>query len=167
MPWAPAWTARLTDGARQPAEGGHFRRVAQLLSGVVLAALVAVAPAGAASPLGLDFERDISPNTANDPFPFNRAFDPIVATHPTDPDRIAVLYHRYRSGSGSCSSLATGLRISHDGGVRWHEADGLPWAGTGRPPNWHGTPAWGPGPRAGKARLYWADTTVPCSRAIA
>ena len=116
--------------------------------------------AGAGAPLVQDWERDISPAVAGLPYPYNRAFDPIVATHPTDGDRIAVLYHRYRTGSGSCTSLATGLRVTRDGGTTWHEASGLPWAGSGRAPNWHGTLAWGPGP-AGRARLYWADTTVP------
>jgi hypothetical protein len=109
----------------------------------------------------LDWERDISPNTGSQPFPFDRAFDPIVATHPTDPDRIAVVYHRYRTGSGSCTTLSTGLRVTDDGGAHWHEGAGLPWAGSGRAPNWHATLAWGPGPRPGHARLYWADTTVP------
>jgi len=134
-PWVPAWTAPLTDTAGTLARVRGVRRLATLLGGVALAVIVTVAPAGAAAPLVLDFERDVSPATANLPFPFNRAFDPIVATHPADPERIAVLYHRYRSGSASCSSLATGLRVSHDGGVSWREAAGLPWAGTGRPPN--------------------------------
>lgn len=121
--------------------------------------LAAVTPA--AAPLALDWEKDVGPHTDTRPYPFNRAWDPIVATHPTDGDRIAVLYHRYRSGSGSCSTLATGLRVTHDGGATWHEAAGLPWAGSGRAPNWHGTLAWGPGPKPGQARLYWADTTAP------
>ena len=148
------WTRRAT--ARSA--------VAQLVAvAAVAAALTATpaAPARAAAPLALDWERDISPATADQPFPFNRAFDPIVATHPTDPDRMAVVYHRYRTGSGSCSTLSTGLRVTDDGGAHWHEAAGLPWAGSGRAPNWHGALAWGPGPTAGKARLYWADTTVP------
>jgi hypothetical protein len=115
----------------------------------------------AAAPLALDWEKDVGPATDALPYPFNRAFDPIVATHPTDGDRIAVLYHRFRSASGSCTSLATGLRVTRDGGATWREAAGLPWAGTGRAPNWHGTLAWGPGPKPGKARLYWADTTLP------
>jgi len=137
------------------------RRAALLAAGTLLATLTAVAPAAAAWPLVRDWERDISPDTASLAFPYNRAFDPIVATHPTDPDRIAVVYHRYRTSSGSCASLATGLRVTRDGGRTWREAGGLPWAGTGRAPNWHGTLAWGPGPTPGSARLYWADTTVP------
>ncbi len=136
-------------------------RAALLVAGTLLATLAAVTPAAAAWPLVRDWEQDISPDTASQPYPFNRAFDPIVATHPTDPDRIAVVYHRYRTASGSCSSLATGLRVTRNGGRTWREADGLPWAGTGRAPNWHGTLAWGPGPVPGSARLYWADTTVP------
>jgi hypothetical protein len=91
--------------------------------------------------------------------PQDRAFEPIVATHPTDPRRIAVVYERY-SPSGACGLDPT-LRISHDAGRTWAEAKGHPWAGSGRGPNFHAAIAWGPGPAAGSARLYWADTTVP------
>ena len=145
------------------------RAAGRLLVGAVSAALVAATalvlvalPAAAATPpVSLDWDRDIGPATLAQPYPYNRAFDPIVAAHPTDADRIAVVYHRYRTSSGSCSSLSTGLRLTHDGGATWREAGGLPWAGSGRAPNWHGTLAWGPGPTPGRARLYWADTTVP------
>jgi hypothetical protein len=89
----------------------------------------------------------------------DRAFEPIVATHPSDPNRIAVAYQRF-SASGTCG-LDPGLRISHDGGRTWREATGRPWRGSGRGPNFHSAIAWGPGPHAGSARLYWADTTVP------
>jgi hypothetical protein len=89
----------------------------------------------------------------------DRAFEPIVAAHPFDPNRIAVAYQRF-SPSGTCG-LDPGLRISHDGGRTWKEATGHPWRGSGRGPNFHSTIAWGPGPRTGSARLYWADTTVP------
>jgi hypothetical protein len=91
--------------------------------------------------------------------PSDRSFEPIVAAHPTDPNRIAVAYQRF-SSSGTCG-LDPALRISRDGGRTWKEATGRPWRGSGRGPNFHSTIAWGPGPRAGSARLYWADTTVP------
>jgi hypothetical protein len=132
---------------------------AALLPALLAAALPAPALAGA--PLALDREQDISPPIASQPFPFNRAFDPIVATHPTDGRRIAVVYHRYRTDSGSCATLSTGLRVTRNAGGTWREATGLPWAGSGRAPNWHAAIAWGPGPTPGSARLYWADTTVP------
>jgi hypothetical protein len=107
-------------------------------------------------------EHNISPPDLSKPFNYDYSWDPIVATHPTDPDRIAVSYHTYRSRSGSCSTLVSGLRITDNGGATWHEAKGMPWAGTGRAPNWHAAIAWGPGPDPhGPARLYWADTTVP------
>lgn len=122
---------------------------------------VAGAPdATPAAALHLDWEREIGPDLEARPFPWDQAFDPIVATHPTDPRRIAVLYHREAHASGSCSPLMTALRVTHDGGAHWREAAGLPWAGSGRAPNWHGVLAWGPGP-GGRDRLYWADTTVP------
>ena len=57
-------------------------------------------------------------------------------------------------------ALGSGLRVSRDRGRTWREAKGQPWAGSGRVPNWHATIAWGPGPRPGRARLYWADTTL-------
>jgi hypothetical protein len=95
-------------------------------------------------------------------YPYHVAFDPIVATHPTHADRVAVSYHLYRRTADRCGTpaLGSGLRISRDAGRTWREARGLPWAGSGRVPNWHATIAWGPGPRPGRARLYWADTTL-------
>ncbi len=170
--WASGPTVTRVQGTAAPARVTAARAVpAQVLSVPLVGALAprGLAPVSAALPapvfvgpsLVRDWERDISPDVAGSAYPFNRAFDPIVATHPTDGDRIAVLYHRYRSGSGSCTSLSTGLRVTGDGGGTWREAAGLPWAGSGRAPNWHGTLAWGPGPKPGTSRLYWADTTVP------
>ncbi len=57
---------------------------------------------------------------------------------PPVPDRVGLL-----------PTLSTGLRVTDDGGAHWHEGAGLPWAGTGRAPNWHATLAWGPGPTPG------------------
>lgn len=104
-------------------------------------------------------EGRVSANTDRLAFPFDNAFEPTVATHPTDPRRLAVVYQRYARG-GTCG-LDTTLRISHDGGATWRDAKGRPYARSGRGPNFHAVIAWGPGPRHGSARLYWADTTVP------
>src|SRR5262245_15798917 len=104
MHWGPPsivrWTRRrsaalllstllLVVASGSSAVAGHARRMA-----------------GADAPLSLDWEQDVSPDTASLPYPYNRAFDPIVAAHPRMPDRIAVLYHRFRTGSGSCTTLA-------------------------------------------------------------
>lgn len=143
---------------------GSRGRAPRIARGLVVGSLMlAILPAAtsAGTPLVKDWERNISPATTTLSYPYNRAFDPIVATHPTNPDRIAVVYHRYRTGSGSCATLSTGLRVTTNGGASWREASGLPWAGSGRAPNWHAAIAWGPGPTPGATRLYWADTTVP------
>ena len=87
------------------------------------------------------------------------AFEPIVATHPSDANRLAVAYERNRFVGGRCAAVPA-LAISDDGERTWHDAPRLPWAGSGRAPDHHAAIAWGPGPRAGSARLYWADATV-------
>ena len=85
------------------------------------------------------------------------AFEPIVATHPTDPNRIAVAYQRFvPAGDGRCH-LDPVIAISHDRGRTWRIAPGRPWLGSDRFPDHHSAIAWGPGPRKGSARLYWAD----------
>lgn len=107
----------------------------------------------------IEWERNLHPEILGLDFPYNDAFDPIVATHPANPNKIAVSYH-YQPRSGSHCGIIPGLRLSVDGGATWHEAGHRPWANSGRYPNWHATIAWGPGPAAGSNRLYWADTTV-------
>jgi hypothetical protein len=92
-------------------------------------------------------------------YPRTSAFEPSVATHPTDPDRLAVVYQRFARGA-TCG-IDTPVRVSHDGGATWRTAPGRPYAGSGRGPNIHAVIAWGPGPRPGSARLYWADLTAP------
>jgi len=88
----------------------------------------------------------------------DRAWEPVVATHPTDPNRIAVVYqHR---GPGTACRLNPVIRISHDGGQTWRSTKRSPAAGTGRAVNLHAAIAWGPGP-AGRSRLYWANMTAP------
>lgn len=87
------------------------------------------------------------------------AFEPIVATHPSDPNRLAVAYERDVATAGRCAAEPV-MAISHDGGRTWQTVLRSPWAGSGRFPDNHATIAWGPGPRPGSARLYWADATV-------
>lgn len=104
-------------------------------------------------------EGQVGQNQTGTVFPWNDAFEPTVATHPTDPRRLAVIYQR-RASNGTCG-LDTSLRISHDGGATWKNAKGRPYARSGRGPNFHAVVAWGPGPKRGSARLYWVDMTVP------
>jgi hypothetical protein len=88
----------------------------------------------------------------------DRAWEPVVATHPTDPSRVAVVYvHR---GPGAACGTSPVVRISSDGGRTWRSTRGHPGAGSGRGMGIHAALAWGPGP-SGKARLYWANMTVP------
>ncbi len=86
----------------------------------------------------------------------DRAWEPVVAAHPTDPNRIAVVYQHL--GPGAACSVNPIIRISHDGGRTWRSTKRSPAAGSGRGVNLHAAIAWGPGP-TGKARLYWADLT--------
>lgn len=88
----------------------------------------------------------------------DRAWEPVVATHPTDPDRIAVVYqHR---GPGTACRLNPTVRISRDGGLTWRSTRSSPAARSGRGVSLHAAIAWGPGPSGGD-RLYWANMTVP------
>lgn len=105
------------------------------------------------------WEKDLTADLLGNSYPYNDAFEPIVATHPTNAQRLAVVYE-YRPSTSKCNGIVPGLRVSTDGGATWKKAAGKPWAGSGRVPNYHGTIAWGPGPTAGSARLYWADSTV-------
>ena len=88
----------------------------------------------------------------------DRAWEPIVATDPTDANSIAVVYqHR---GPGTACSLNPTIRISADGGRTWRSTKGHPGAGSGRGLSLHAAIAWGPGPAGGR-RLYWTNMTVP------
>lgn len=88
----------------------------------------------------------------------DRAWEPVVATHPTDPDRVAVVYqHR---GPGTACGLNPTIRISHDRGVTWRSTKKSPAAGSGRGVSLHAAIAWGPGPSGG-SRLYWSNMTTP------
>jgi len=88
----------------------------------------------------------------------DRAWEPVVATHPTDPDRLAVVYE-HRGPGAACRTNPT-VRISHDGGRTWRSTRRSPTAGSGRGVGLHAAIAWGPGPHGG-SRLYWANMTVP------
>lgn len=116
-------------------------------------------PKSTAFPVGVVHEGQVSQLLDTSAFPANDALEPTVATHPTDPRRIAAVYLR-RTGSSTCG-IDTPVRISHDGGLTWKTAKGRPWRGSGRGPNIHAVLAWGPGPKPGSARLYWADMTAP------
>ena len=81
----------------------------------------------------------------------NRSREPIVTAHPFDPSRLAVVY---AAGPGEHSHPV--IRISHDGGRTWQTAAGRPRGGGSHP-----MVAWGPGPRRGKARLYYTAMGGP------
>jgi hypothetical protein len=100
-------------------------------------------------------ETRLSPLSASLVPPYDRGFEPVVATHPSDPQTIAVVYQRYGAGRS-----IPALRISHDGGMSWRDATAMPWAASGRGPGIHAAIAWGPGPRPGSARLYWTGATI-------
>lgn len=132
------------------------RRAAAAMAIAATLALAVVTPVGAGTTLA--WQANLGPNVMNLGYPRNDVFDPIVATHPSDPQQLAVAFH-WRPKKGAPCGFAPGLRTSTDGGTTWTTAPGKPWAGSGRLPNWHAAIAWGPGPKGG-ARLYWANTTV-------
>jgi hypothetical protein len=132
---------------RKPALAGGLATLAlALMVGPVLAAVSVV------------WERNLTSNLTGLSYPYNDAFEPIVATHPSDSQKLAVVYE-YKPSKGAGCGMIPGLRTSTDGGTTWTTAARRPWSESGRLPNWHAAIAWGPGP-AGKARLYWADTTL-------
>lgn len=101
------------------------------------------------------FERRVSqvPRSIGD-----RAWEPVVATHPTDPKRVAVVYvHR---GPGATCSTNPVIRISRDAGRTWRRTASSPGAKSGRGMGLHPAIAWGPGP-GGATRLYWTNMTSP------
>ncbi len=78
-----------------------------------------------------------------------RSREPSVATHPSNPNIIAVTYPQ---GDTHPSVV---IRISHDGGKTFRTATGDPRGGGNHP-----VIAWGPGPIAGSARLYYGAMTT-------
>jgi hypothetical protein len=88
-----------------------------------------------------------------------RSWEPVVATHPTDPQKIAVVYLRRGGTDASCATNPV-VRISRDGGETWRTTRSAPGRGASRGMGLHAAIAWGAGPR-GKNRLYWANMTSP------
>jgi hypothetical protein len=131
------------------------------LGGALLGALVvlSLSVGQAAAAVSVVWEKDLTADIASLSFPHDNAFEPIVATHPTNSLKLAVVYE-YKPSGTMCSFYTPGLKVSTDGGATWKLTTAKPWAGSGRVPNYHGTIAWGPGPKAGSARLYWADSTL-------
>ena len=146
----------------RPGRVSRFHRLSGL---VVVAALVGIAPAasGSAAMPSLADARIASAAGAGwsvlgeyrvSPRPTSladRSREPIVAAHPFNPSRLAVVY---AAGPGEHSHPV--IRISHDGGRTWRTAAGHPRGGGSHP-----MVAWGPGPRAGTARLYYAAMGGP------
>ena len=143
--------------------GGASRR--PLIGLIVAATLVALAPAASGSTTGPQRLETLSEASALgawstlgeyrvSPRPTsltNRSREPIVAAHPFDPSRLAVVYP---AGPGEHSHPV--IRISHDGGRTWRTASGHPRGGGSHP-----MVAWGPGPRHGTARLYYTAMGGP------
>jgi hypothetical protein len=88
-----------------------------------------------------------------------RSWEPVVATHPTDPLRVAVVYMR-KGGRGATCSTNPVVRISRDAGTTWRTTASSPGSATSRGMGLHAAIAWGTGPR-GKDRLYWVNMTAP------
>lgn len=149
----------------QPAPGGAAggrvpARALVLLVALAVGGSVSAPAATAANPISSAGEAAVSEVrvsavAAGTQLARERAFEPVLATHPTDPDRLAAVYQRHLG-----KWVIPALRISRDGGQTWADTKGRPWAGSGRSPGLHASIAWGPGPAAGSARLYWADTTA-------
>jgi len=130
-----------------------MRRVVGLLVAVVLAcSVVAAPPPGSMPPIALGAdgatgswstlsEHRVSPRPTS---LSNRSREPIVVAHPFNASRLAVTY----PVGGEHSHPV--IRISHDGGRTWRTAAGRPRGGGSHP-----MLAWGRGPRAGTARLYY------------
>jgi hypothetical protein len=132
-------------------------RLSAAAAGALMVLCLSVGQVAAAA--SVVWEKDLTADIAGKSFPYDNAFEPIVATHPTNSQKLAVEYE-FKPSSTRCSTYTPGLRVSSDGGATWKVAAGKPWTGSGRVPNYHGTIAWGPGPTTGSARLYWADSTV-------
>jgi hypothetical protein len=75
----------------------------------------------------------------------DRSREPIVTAHPFKASRLAVVFP---VGPGERSHPV--IRISHDRGQTWRTVAGQPRGGGSHP-----MVAWGPGPKRGRARLYY------------
>src|SRR6059036_760584 len=84
-------------------------------------------PPVAVGRLGVLFERRVSPLPRS---VADRGWEPVVAPHPTDPARIAVVYvHR---GPGAACSINPVIRITHDGGRTWRSTPSSPGSHSSR-----------------------------------
>jgi BNR/Asp-box repeat protein len=88
-----------------------------------------------------------------------RTWEPVIATHPTDSRRVAVVFMR-KGGRGATCSTNPVVRISRDAGTTWRTTASSPGRGTSRGMGLHAAIAWGAGP-GGKDRLYWVNMTAP------
>ena len=143
---------------------GRHAQVRRLAGLVLVVAVVGIAPAASGSTMAPHADaRTESAGSAGwsvlgeyrvSPRPTSlatRSREPIVAAHPFNPSRLAVVY---AAGPGEHSHPV--IRISHDGGKTWRTAAGHPRGGGSHP-----MVAWGPGPRKGTARLYYAAMGGP------
>ena len=133
------------NGSTRATAGGRLLAALVLVASVLVAPLAEAAPAGSWSTLG---EYRVSPRPTS---LRNRSREPIVTAHPFDASRLAVVYPK---GPGEKSRPV--IRISHDGGKTWRTAAGHPRGGGSHP-----MVAWGPGPRTGRARLYYTAMGGP------
>jgi hypothetical protein len=136
-----------------------MQRHARIVAIAAAIGLLALSAGQAAAAASVVWEKDLTADLLTNSYPYDDAFEPIVATHPTNANVLAVAYE-YRPATSKCSAIVPGLRVSTDGGSTWKKASGKPWAGSGRIPNYHATITWGRGPTTGSSRLYWADSTV-------
>ena len=133
------------NGSSRATAGARLLAALVLVASVLVAPLADAAPAGSWSTLG---EYRVSPRPTS---LRNRSREPIVTAHPFDASRLAVVYPQ---GPGEKSRPV--IRISHDGGKTWRTAAGHPRGGGSHP-----MVAWGPGPRTGRARLYYTAMGGP------
>ncbi len=150
LPAAPV-TGAPSDVARLPPVGASVPAVMPPI--VVLPPIDVVPPPELSASVAHESAVSGIPRSVGD-----RAWEPVVATHPTDPNRIAVVY--LHQGPGAACGTNPVVRVSTDGGRTWRSTRGHPGAGSGRGMGIHAAIAWGPGP-AGRSRLYWTNMTVP------
>jgi hypothetical protein len=119
--------------------------VTRLVTGALALLLVATTVSAAGPALAVVREVQVSATPTSSA---TRSREPIVAAHPTDPARIAVVYP---TGDRSPSVV---IRISRDAGRSWTSVPRPTGGGN------HPVIAWGPGPTPGApARLYYMAMT--------
>lgn len=80
--------------------------------------------------------------------------EPTISVSPFGSNLLAVSYQHVKYSGCDLS----GVRISKDGGKTWKVTEQQPWKGSC--PDFHGQVAWGPGPKPGSSRLWWADAML-------